>query len=168
MSKRRRRRRHRRSEEKTVQIAMAMKRSKVERVCQSHLGKLDEDEPQSADLKTRRSEDVRLYFTARLSWFRAEEIEVVFVWLTIAIAQVRRLLREVTSESDVGDDGDVQRWRVSVACCPGGDPLCERGRETSPIDVDLVLGISSDETGCWRMKATSMWKLMRVHPCRMI
>ena len=91
-----------------------------------------------------RSEDVWLYsyFTAKLSGFRAEEIKAVFILPTIAIARVRRLLREVESESDVEDDGDVQRWRVSVACCPGGDPLCERGREMSPIDMDLVLGMS--------------------------
>ena len=58
------------------------------------------------------------YFTAKLSWFCADEIEVVFVRLTIAMARVRRLLREVKSESDVGDDGDVQHWRVRLHVAP--------------------------------------------------
>ena len=98
------------------------------------------------------------YFTAKLSGFRAEEIKAVFILPTIAIARVRRLLREVESESDVEDDGDVQRWRVSVACCPGGDPLCERGREMSPIDMDLVLGMSMKQAaGEWRRLRCGSW-----------
>ena len=131
------------------------KKEKVERVC-------EESSWQARRRWTTiwKREDVRLhsYFTAKLSWFRAEEIEVVFVLSTIAIAQCvaccercrARAMSGMMAMSSIG----VFR---AVACCPRWRSVCERGREMSPIAVDLVLGMSIE----WLKQAAGEWMRLR-------